>query len=99
MLVDHGMAGMNDRKYLDHCAGLLQGTGQPLAARASSCPLEPSIAAGLLRPPVSVPSLRNGPHCRQQGRIPQGCDLPTEKHVVGQEESRCKVQGIRCSRT
>ncbi len=85
MHVDKGIAGMNDGKYLDHCAGLLQGTGQPLAARASSCLLEPSIAAGLLRPPVSVPSLRNGPHCRPQERIPRECDLPTEQHVMGQE--------------
>jgi len=82
--VDKGIAGMNDGKYLDHCAGLLQGTGQPLAARASSCLLEPSIAAGLLRPPVSVPSLRTGPHCRPQERIPRECDLP-EQHVMGQE--------------
>ncbi len=82
------MAGMNAARYLDHRAGLRQGTGQPLAARASSCLLEPSIAAGLLRPPVSVPSLRNGPHCRPQEKNPRVCNLPTEKHIIGQEESR-----------
>jgi hypothetical protein len=86
--VDKSMAGMNDEKYLDHCAGLLQETGQPLAARASSYLPEPSIAAGLPHPPVSVPSRRNGPHCRLQERIPQGCDLPTEMHIIGQKESR-----------
>ncbi len=67
--------------YLDRCVGLLQGTGQPLAARASSCPPEASTASKPLRLLETVPFQRNGRRYTPLERTPQGYGSPTAANV------------------